>query len=1005
MKQTLLFFVPLLFLFSFAVAQTPIAPPLHAAQEFAVLAGAAVKNTGPTLVYAKVGVAPGTTPGTNIENFPPGLALGGLHDNDPEAAAAQTDARNVYNFLAGMTSTQNRTGQMLGNDILVGTEQSNGMVLGPGVYRYDGDALVSGKLVLDGAANAVFVFQIGGNLEINPGSFIDVQNGAQARNIFFQVAGNVLVGPGGNPGTPSQLTGNMLAQGNLNIGTGSTLNGRLLGVSAGSQVILSTNNIALPTIVQADLGISKTVSPGPYNIGGEITYTITVRNQGPSTANNVRVTEQLSANLELLSFVSSRAGVTYDQTTGIIQIGQMGNGETVVLTIKARILAAGPIPNNVTVVANEPDPNPGNDEDDVTVVVPASSADLSVVKTISPVKATYSVGETITYTITARNNGPDNATNVVVNDLLPASLTLKSFSVQPPGGNYDPATGIYNINNLANGATAVLTIVATINAPGQIINTAVISGGQTDQVPGNNTSTVIISAEAVPIADLGISKTISAGPYNLNAEVTYTIVVRNNGPDAATGVVVTETFPATLAYVAHQVSQGTFDPATGKFLVGNLANGATATLTLRARIMSTGSIRNAVVVGGDQIDPNPGPGDGDPGDGDPGDGDPDPGDGDPGDGDPGDGPGTGGPGDGDDDDEVIICVRPPAPLAITGPASVCPGQSNLVYQVPEIPGATSYTYTLPAGWEITSGAGTRAIVVSVGANASGGVIAVIATNACGNSSATSLAVTAGAPPVPGEIRVTSGDPTACSGAQLVFSLDPVPGATSYRWAVPADWTIVSGQNTTSITVVSGPTAGQVTVAAVNACGAGQASTLAVSPAATPAAPGPITDNSGPCVGLTYSIPTQAGLTYTWTVSAGFEIDPATQGSGTIRLLVKDPYQKTGALTVTASNGGCASAVTTFDFDATKGGSQLFFPNAISPNGDGLYDTWEVRNILNFPENEVVIYNRWGNEVYRMQNYRNQWVASGLEQGTYFYVFQVKECDGYKTYKGYVTVYR
>jgi uncharacterized repeat protein (TIGR01451 family)/gliding motility-associated-like protein len=994
MKKLLPFLVPLLLLFSFGFAQTPIAPPLNAAQEFAVLAGSAVNNTGATLVYAQVGVAPGTSPGPNIVGFPPGLALGNLFDNNPEAIQGQADAQNVYRILSLMTPTQNWTGK-LGNGILVGTAQSNGLVLNPGVYQFSGDALVSGKLVLDGNANSVFVFQIPGDLEIDPGSFIDVQNGAQARNIFFQVGGEVRVGTGGNPGTPSQLTGNMLAQGNLAIGHGSTLNGRLWGVSPASVVTLNTNNIALPTIVQADLGISKTVSPGPYNIGGEITYTITVRNQGPSTANNVRVTEQLSANLELVSFTPSRAGVTYDATTGIIQVGQLANGETVVITIKARILAAGAIPNNVTVTANEPDVNPGNDEDDVTVVVPVSSTDLSVIKAVSPVKATYNVGETITYTITARNNGPDNATNVVVKDLLPAGLTLKSFTVQPQGGNYDPKTGIYNINDLPNGASAVLTIVATINAPGQIINNAVVSGGQTDQVPGNNTSTVIIPAVAVPIADLGISKTVSAGPYNLQAEVTYTIVVRNNGPDAATNVVVNETLPPALKYIRHASSPGTaYTPADGRFLIGNLANGATATLTLTAQIISTGSIRNGVVVGGDQIDPNPGPGDGDG----------DPGDGSPGDGDPGDGaPGTGGPGDGDDDDEVIICVLPPAPLAITGPALVCPGQTNLVYEVPAISGATSYAYTLPAGWEITRGNGTPTIVVKAGA--SGGVIAVIATNACGSSSATSLAVTVGAPPVPGAIQVTSGNPAGCAGSQLVFSIDPVAGAASYRWAVPAGWSILSGQNTTSITVVSGPEAGQVTVAAVNTCGVGESSALAVSPVATPAQPGDITDNSGPCVGLTYSIPTVAGMRYTWSVSPGFEIDPATQGSGTVKLLITDPLQTSGTLSVVASNGSCPSGATTFVFDATKAGNQLFFPNAMSPNGDGLYDNWVVKNILNFPENEVVIYNRWGNEVYRRKNYRNEWTASGLEQGTYFYVFQVKECDGYKTYKGYVTVYR
>jgi gliding motility-associated-like protein len=260
--------------------------------------------------------------------------------------------------------------------------------------------------------------------------------------------------------------------------------------------------------------------------------------------------------------------------------------------------------------------------------------------------------------------------------------------------------------------------------------------------------------------------------------------------------------------------------------------------------------------------------------------------------------------------------------------------------------------------------------------------------------------------VPSAIRIDSGSPTACSGSQIVFSIDPVLGASSYRWTVPGDWTILSGQNTTTITAVAGTTQGQVTVAAVNACGPGTASTLAVAPVATPAQPGAITDNSGPCAGLTYSFTPQPNTTYTWSVTSGFEIEPATQGQATVKLKITDPKIKSGTLSLTASNGVCSSAVTTFEIDPSKAGRDLFFPNAVSPNGDGLYDNWVVKNIVNFPDNEVTIYNRWGNEVYRRKNYRNEWVAQGLEQGTYFYVFQVKDCEGaYKTYKGYVTVYR
>lgn len=89
------------------------------------------------------------------------------------------------------------------------------------------------------------------------------------------------------------------------------------------------------------------------------------------------------------------------------------------------------------------------------------------------------------------------------------------------------------------------------------------------------------------------------------------------------------------------------------------------------------------------------------------------------------------------------------------------------------------------------------------------------------------------------------------------------------------------------------------------------------------------------------------------------------------------------------------------------GSALFIPNLYTPNGDGNNDTFEIRGLELFAENDLVIVNRWGNEVYKSNNYQNTWTGEGLNEGTYYYVLRVKDTAGseWQVLKGWVTLIR
>ncbi|MBT2563107.1 gliding motility-associated C-terminal domain-containing protein [Pedobacter sp. ISL-68] len=89
------------------------------------------------------------------------------------------------------------------------------------------------------------------------------------------------------------------------------------------------------------------------------------------------------------------------------------------------------------------------------------------------------------------------------------------------------------------------------------------------------------------------------------------------------------------------------------------------------------------------------------------------------------------------------------------------------------------------------------------------------------------------------------------------------------------------------------------------------------------------------------------------------------------------------------------------------GSALMVPTLFTPNGDGANDAFEIRGLELFEQNDLVIVNRWGNEVFKATSYQNNWTGEGLNEGTYFYVLRVKESgdSDWQVFKGYTTLIR
>lgn len=355
------------------------------------------------------------------------------------------------------------------------------------------------------------------------------------------------------------------------------------------------------TVGSADVSVVKAFFPSVPFIGDQISFTLTVKNNGTGTAKQVVLTDLIPDGYTYISSASSGPAV-YNPLTGTLSIGTLAAGEQVVLQIRAKVNPAGNYTNTALVTASSRDNNLTNNTSAVTPV-PVLMSDLSVTKSVNlPAPL---AGSTVIFIITAKNSGPSEATGVKITDLLPSGYTF--ISASPSVGTYSPATGIWQIGQLASPAAAdyripELSMTAMVNPTGNYLNTAVIEGDQPDQFPANNTAAAL--TVPVQVADLSVEKTLDNSTLNTNTAL-FKVTVTNNGPGIATNVVLRDRLPTGYSYTSSNPQTGLYDPQTGEWKFNSLAVGASAVLEISSTLNATGNYRNTATVASDAQDPFP----------------------------------------------------------------------------------------------------------------------------------------------------------------------------------------------------------------------------------------------------------------------------------------------------------------------------------------------------------------------------------------------------------------
>ena len=375
---------------------------------------------------------------------------------------------------------------------------------------------------------------------------------------------------------------------------------------------------------QVDIALTKSDNNDPIVAGsgaGNLVYTLTATNNGPSDASNLEVTDALIAALPTgfaFDLFVATGGTTFDAGTGLWTIGDLASGdtETLTITLTVDVSAVSGAVSNVATISNlsEVDTDNSNDTatEDTTI---QRRADIRVTKvdSVDPIVAGSGVGNLV-YTLTASNLGPSDATGLEVTDALLTSLPA-GFSLETVTGTggttFNSLNGVWTIGDLANGANETLTVTLTVDqsvASQTIVNTATVSAmNETDPVPGNDTGTeqTTVTREI----DLVISKTDFIDPVRSPGQVEYTIAVNNNGPSAASNVVVTDNLSALVSFAGVTTSQGAASESGGVVTatLGSIAAGGSAVVTVLVDVDLPlgGVINNIATVVASETDTNP----------------------------------------------------------------------------------------------------------------------------------------------------------------------------------------------------------------------------------------------------------------------------------------------------------------------------------------------------------------------------------------------------------------
>jgi gliding motility-associated-like protein/uncharacterized repeat protein (TIGR01451 family) len=485
-----------------------------------------------------------------------------VNDMDSRATKADVSITNTNNqtgYAAGSTVTYTVTVQNSGLLASQGVAVSGIIPAGVSNYTWSGNGIIGSTTALANTIGTLAVGQI----------------------ITYSVTFLI----------PATYTGNLVHQ---------------VSVAATTPDNNLSNNTATdtdPLFVGADLVVVNTDGQTIYQPGTQRTYTITVSNNGPTPAANVVVTYTIPAAITSYTWtgtnMSSGSSTPLNNTIPSLAVGA---SVTYTFIMDIPVTFTGNLTTTAGVTSTTIDLVPGCSQcvDTNTMV---NVANLQVTNTNN--QLAYITGGTSIYTVRVTNLGPQNTTNVLVTNPIPAGIT--SFNWNGTNGSSGINVPINNtILSLVAGQTVTYTITMQIPATltGDLSSVATASSAVFDTNLANNTAT---DTDILGVgADIVVTNTDNLIYHTVGGSSGYTITVKNNGPFDAVNVLVTNPLPDGIVN-ATWTGNATSGIGALSNVIPLLTVGSSVVYTFTVQIPTTQttSVVSTTSVTSDTFDPNP----------------------------------------------------------------------------------------------------------------------------------------------------------------------------------------------------------------------------------------------------------------------------------------------------------------------------------------------------------------------------------------------------------------
>ena len=327
----------------------------------------------------------------------------------------------------------------------------------------------------------------------------------------------------------------------------------------------------------SDLNVVLEADDADPDEGQLVTLTTVLSNAGPNVATGLELLHALPPELDHED--ASVSSGSYDPGTGLWTPRTLVVGARDTLVVSARVkpgVGGVTVVDSVAITAGDQgDPTPLDRSD--SVLLDLQLAELSLGQMADD--AHPAEGDSILVTLTLRNGGPDPATGVVLRDSLPAGLS--HLLDTPSQGSYDAGSGLWNLGGVAAGDSATLELTLLVD-PGTggtgLVNHAWID--TVDQADHDSDDDASVLGILVQGADLALSKTVDQPSPDEGDPVGFRLVLRNLGPDSADGIAVDDLLPTGLSYADDTPDQGSYDSVSGRWTIGTVAAGDSATLRI-----------------------------------------------------------------------------------------------------------------------------------------------------------------------------------------------------------------------------------------------------------------------------------------------------------------------------------------------------------------------------------------------------------------------------------------